>query len=52
MTKQDPQELYDFIQNQTGPGKTLWTKHNQIRPYKTKQDNEVIQHYNPLKDVS
>ena len=35
MTKRDPQELYDFIQNHTGPDKTLWTIHNhQIRQYK------------------
>ena len=31
---QDPQEPCVFIRNVAGPGMTLWTIHNQRRPYK------------------
>ena len=46
MTKQDRQELYDFIWNHTGPGKTVWTIKNQIRPYKT-----LNSHTDPMKTI-
>ena len=58
MTIQDPPEVYDCIQNHTEPGKTLWIIHKNktiqdfAQPHKTKEDNTVIQQYNPLKDLT